>query len=104
MSSTEEYLDNLLKETLQNEETNLKMSSNNADEEKLVQEIKDVEVDKKSVSLETSGDSRMADLNAVLGDDDIAALFAEAGIAEEHVEADTSLEEQTVNDYEDLPA
>ena len=60
MSSTEEYLDNLLKEALENEEKNVRASDNQANVNTIVNE----------------------EPNRALGADEIAALFAEAGIAE----------------------
>ena len=81
MSSTEEYLDNLLKEALESEEKNLKNSVNDTNDNIVIGDNTEMSNEENIIPGSIVGDEN-ADPNRALGADEIAALFAEAGITE----------------------
>lgn len=96
MSSTEEYLDNLLKEALESEEKNLKNSLNDTKDDITIGDNTEMSNEENIIPGSIAGDEN-ADANRALGADEIAALFAEAGITEidmekEDVETDVNIE------------
>ena len=130
MSSTEEYLDNLLKEALENEEKNVRASDNQANVNTIVNEEPNralgadeiaalfaeagiAEAEESVVSEELPIESvedaqieKVVDPNKALDADEIAALFAEAGIAESGSAEAESIEEEVIEESvvsEELP-